>query len=305
MTPTMRNGMTTSLNATRRAHDLADARDNTVDLLVVGGGVTGAGAALDAASRGLSVCLVEAHDLAFGTSRWSSKLVHGGLRYLAKGDVGLAYESAAERGIADDRDRTTPDPAAATADSVAPATYPARHRPGHGRAGGRRRCCAGPPARRPRCCRRRGGCPRPKRWRWHPACAPDGLRGGLLSFDGQLVDDARLVVALARTAAGFGAKVLTRARVARAAPARRRRARRADRRRRSRSGPQAVVNAAGVWAGQLVDDVRLRPSRGTHLVLAADALDIRHTAITMPVPGETNRFVLLLPQDDGRALPRA
>jgi glycerol-3-phosphate dehydrogenase len=70
-----------------------------VDVLVVGGGVTGCGIALDAASRGLSVALVEKDDLAFGTSRWSSKLVHGGLRYLATGDFGIAMESARERGI--------------------------------------------------------------------------------------------------------------------------------------------------------------------------------------------------------------
>lgn len=69
-----------------------------VDLLVVGLGVTGAGVALDAASRGLSVLAVDAHDLAFGTSRWSSKLVHGGLRYLAHGQLGVAHESAVERG---------------------------------------------------------------------------------------------------------------------------------------------------------------------------------------------------------------
>src|SRR5687767_10672773 len=75
------------------------AAGSVCDVLVVGGGVTGAGVALDAASRGLSVVLIEAHDLAFGTSRWSSKLIHGGLRYLAQGDIGLAYESAVERGI--------------------------------------------------------------------------------------------------------------------------------------------------------------------------------------------------------------
>src|SRR4029079_11962191 len=62
-------------------------------------GVTGTGIALDAATRGLSVVLVEKHDLAFGTSRWSSKLVHGGLRYLATGNVGIARRSAVERGI--------------------------------------------------------------------------------------------------------------------------------------------------------------------------------------------------------------
>ena len=68
-----------------------------VDLLVIGGGVTGVGVALDAATRGLDVALIEAHDYAFGTSRWSSKMIHGGLRYLATGKVGVAWESAVER----------------------------------------------------------------------------------------------------------------------------------------------------------------------------------------------------------------
>ncbi len=90
-----------ALNAARRRRELDELahRDAPVDVLVIGGGVTGAGVALDAASRGLSVVLVEKHDLAFGTSRWSSKLVHGGLRYLASGAVGIAHESAVERGI--------------------------------------------------------------------------------------------------------------------------------------------------------------------------------------------------------------
>ncbi|MGB2923645.1 MAG: FAD-dependent oxidoreductase, partial [Mycobacterium sp.] len=91
---------TTALNASRRARELAALTDGTtVDLIVIGGGITGTGIALDAASRGLSVVLVEKHDLAFGTSRWSSKLVHGGLRYLATGNVGIARRSAVERGI--------------------------------------------------------------------------------------------------------------------------------------------------------------------------------------------------------------
>src|SRR6266545_7623950 len=89
-----------SLNRARRDRDLdALVRDPHVDVLVVGAGVTGAGVALDAASRGLSVLLLDKHDLAFGTSRFSSKLVHGGLRYLAHGEVGIARESAVERGI--------------------------------------------------------------------------------------------------------------------------------------------------------------------------------------------------------------
>ncbi|MGH3370011.1 MAG: FAD-dependent oxidoreductase, partial [Nocardioidaceae bacterium] len=94
------SGSRTALTAARRSAELADATDGrTVDLLVVGLGITGAGVALDAAARGLDVIAVDAHDLAFGTSRWSSKLVHGGLRYLAKGQLAVAHESAVERGI--------------------------------------------------------------------------------------------------------------------------------------------------------------------------------------------------------------
>ena len=89
-----------TLNAARRTADLTALGENPeVDLVVIGGGVTGTGVALDAAARGLRTILVERNDFAFGTSRWSSKLVHGGLRYLASGRVGIAHESAVERGI--------------------------------------------------------------------------------------------------------------------------------------------------------------------------------------------------------------
>jgi glycerol-3-phosphate dehydrogenase len=71
--------------------------DETFDVLVVGGGITGAGVALDAASRGLKVALVERHDLASGTSSKSSKLVHGGLRYLQQREFRLVYQALAER----------------------------------------------------------------------------------------------------------------------------------------------------------------------------------------------------------------
>lgn len=93
-----------SLNSARRASELERlAAGERVDVLVVGGGISGAGVALDAASRGLSVALLERRDLAFGTSRFSSKLIHGGLRYLAHGDFGLAWESARERAALIDR----------------------------------------------------------------------------------------------------------------------------------------------------------------------------------------------------------
>ena len=88
-----------TLSPGRRADDLDALAAAEVDVVVVGGGVTGAGVALDAAARGLSVVLLERTDLAAGTSRWSSKLVHGGLRYLAHGEIGLARESARERAV--------------------------------------------------------------------------------------------------------------------------------------------------------------------------------------------------------------
>ena len=84
-----------SPHARQNALDAMEARP--LDVLVIGGGVVGGGAALDAATRGLSVGLVEARDFASGTSSKSSKLIHGGLRYLQQGDVRLVYEALAER----------------------------------------------------------------------------------------------------------------------------------------------------------------------------------------------------------------
>ena len=87
----------TSLTPQSR-QDLLDAVEaETFDLLVIGGGITGAGVARDAAARGLRVALVEADDFAAGTSSRSSKLIHGGLRYLAMGEIGLVRQTALER----------------------------------------------------------------------------------------------------------------------------------------------------------------------------------------------------------------
>ena len=80
-----------------RSDNLARLGEGTYDVLVIGGGITGAGVALDAASRGLRTALVERDDFASGTSSRSSKLVHGGLRYLQNGDVRLVYEGLRER----------------------------------------------------------------------------------------------------------------------------------------------------------------------------------------------------------------
>ncbi|RAY14668.1 glycerol-3-phosphate dehydrogenase [Actinomadura craniellae] len=288
-----------SLTAARRAADLdLLAGGTTVDVLVVGLGATGAGAALDAAARGLSVAAIDAHDLAFGTSRWSSKLIHGGLRYLASGQVGIARESAVERGIL--MERTAPHLVRALP-FVLPLTPRTSRRAGAllraGLGGGDLlRVSAGTAHRT---------LPGPRRLsaagalRLSPGLRADGLRGGLLSWDGQLSDDARLVIALARTAAGYGARILTRVRAlsltgSGATAQDELTGERFDLRART------VINAAGVWAGGLVDGVTLRPSRGTHLVLRAAALGDPLAGTHLPIPGEPGRFALVLPQGDGR-----
>ncbi|MFD0692361.1 glycerol-3-phosphate dehydrogenase/oxidase [Actinomadura fibrosa] len=287
-----------SLNAARRERELAALPDEVVDVLVVGLGATGAGAALDAASRGLSVAAVDAHDLAFGTSRWSSKLIHGGLRYLASGQVGVARESAAERGVL--MCRTAPHLVRALPFVLPLTPLVSRSQAAVARAGLHAGDALRLAARTPR-----SALPGPRRLsavetlRLAPALRPYGLRGGLLSWDGQLADDARLVTALARTAAAHGARILTRCRaVALAGDGALLRDELTGREVAVRA--RAVVNAAGVWAGGLVDGVRLRPSRGTHLVLRPETLRGLSTGMHIPVPGAAGRFVLVIPQSDGR-----
>ncbi|WP_156628467.1 glycerol-3-phosphate dehydrogenase/oxidase [Mycobacterium sp. 1274756.6] len=289
----------TALTAVRRAAELSALADGpAVDVLVIGGGITGVGIALDAAARGLSVALVEKHDLAFGTSRWSSKLVHGGLRYLATGNVGIARRSAVERGIL--MTRTAPHLVHAMPQLVPLLASMRRRDRALVRAGFLagdvlRRLAGTPPSVLPRS--RRIGAERAVALA--PTVRRDGLDGGLLAHDGQLVDDARLVLAVARTAAGLGAKILT---YVAASEATGRSARLTD----TRTGEtfevraHAVINATGVWAGEIDTGLRLRPSRGTHLVFDAAAFGNPAAALTVPIPGELNRFVFAMPQQLGR-----
>jgi glycerol-3-phosphate dehydrogenase len=288
---------TTSLNAGRRTADLAAlAAGEVVDVLVVGLGVTGAGVALEAAARGLTVAAVDAHDLAFGTSRWSSKLVHGGLRYLARLQLGVALESARERGVL--MEHTAPHLTRALPMLLPLASYvdtgTARiYRAGIGAGDLLRRAARTPASTLPR----PGRVSPAEARRLVPALRPDALTGGYLHYDGQLADDARLVVAIARTAAGLGARLLTYARVTALTGdgAEVRDERTGDR---FEIRARAVVNAAGVWADTLVDGVRLRPSRGTHLVLRSATLGHPTAALNLPVPGSSNRIVFALPQSD-------
>ena len=268
-----------------------------VDVVVIGLGITGAGVALDAVTRGLSVLAVDAHDLAFGTSRWSSKLVHGGLRYLAKGQLGVAHESAVERGIL--MEVTAPH-----LSHPMPMVVPLNSSVTRLQATVTRAGLLGGDVLRRTARTSAETLPTPRRLsatetlQLAPALRPSGLRGGILSWDGQLEDDARLVTTIARTAAAYGAHVRTRARVLSATGT-------SVELRDELTGEtstvaaRAVVNATGVWAGELVEEVTLRPSRGTHLVLRQDSLPGLQVSVFAPVPGETNRFVLVLPQPDG------
>ncbi|MFJ7159705.1 glycerol-3-phosphate dehydrogenase/oxidase [Streptomyces sp. NPDC101118] len=292
---------TTALDAGRRVADLEElAAGAAVDLLVIGGGVTGAGVALDAAARGLRTVLVEARDLAFGTSRWSSKLVHGGLRYLASGRVGVAHESAVERGVL--MTRTAPHLIRALPQAVPLLPSVSRGTAALVRtgflAGDALRVGARTPSSVLPRARRVG--PR-EAVRLVPAVRTEGLRGALVAHDGQLIDDARLVTALARTAAGHGARILTRVRASEVTGDS---ARLTD----TLTGTaltvraRAVVNAAGVWAGEVDESIRLRPSRGTHLVFDSAVFGRPEAALTVPVPGSTSRFVFALPQQLGRVM---
>ncbi len=290
---------TSALSAARRRSDLSALADGgAVDVVVIGGGITGAGIALDAASRGLSTVLVDKHDLAFGTSRWSSKLVHGGLRYLATGNVGIARRSSVERGIL--MTRTAPHLVHAMPQLVPLLPDMSRAQRALVRvgfqAGDVLRALAGTKV---------SVLPRPRRIgpseaiAMAPTVRRDGLDGGLLAYDGQLIDDARLVVAVARTAAQHGATILTKVSASHATGSS---VRLTD----ELTGEsfdlaaRAVINATGVWAAEVDSSIRLRPSRGTHLVFDAAAFGNPTAALTVPIPGETNRFVFAMPEQLGR-----
>ena len=289
----------TALNAARRTADLTALADGEpTDVVVIGGGITGAGIALDAASRGLRVTLVEKHDLAFGTSRWSSKLVHGGLRYLATGNVGIARRSAVERGILMTRNaphlvRAMPQlvPLLQSMGRVERALVRAGFL-----AGDVLRKTAGTPASILPGSRR---IPAARVGEMTPAVRRDGLDGGLLAYDGQLIDDARLVAAVARTAAQHGARILTYTAASEVTGMSLRLTDQCTGESFDISA-RAVINATGVWAGDIDPSLKLRPSRGTHLVFDAAALGNPTAALTIPIPGELNRFVFAMPEQLGR-----
>jgi glycerol-3-phosphate dehydrogenase len=266
-----------ALDARDRSAALQKLAAGPLDVLVVGGGITGAGAALDAASRGLRVGLVESRDLAAGTSSRSSKLIHGGLRYLEQGDFKLVREALRERDLLVTR-------LAPHLVRPVPFLYPLYRKVVE-----RPYVSAGlviydamEGARRPvphhrhlsvRSALRRA-----------PALRPDRLAGAMVYYDAQ-VDDARHTVTVARTAAAHGAIVVTRASATSLL--------------RSPDGSavigarvldketdrsvdilaERVVVCAGVWTDLVrsLDGVRggyeVRMSKGVHLVMPKSAID--------------------------------
>ena len=277
---------------------------DSFDLVVVGGGITGAGVALDAASRGYSVALVEKSDFAAGTSSRSSKLVHGGLRYLQNFDLGLVREALLERSLlvklAPHLVRPLP--------FIVP-TFEGK-RPdrmlGMGlnmydvmswrRGRGRDEAEEWSPERH----RTIDG---PEVVDFVPALAAREPTGGYLFYDCQ-TDDARLVLTVLGEAERFGAVIANRCEVTGLV---------------ERGGRAAgvlvrdglgdgefelcadnVVNATGVWADRIRPQELyaeeempvIRPSRGTHITLPRELVDVRAGAI---VPAGGGRTVFVLP----------
>ncbi|HEY2179531.1 MAG TPA: glycerol-3-phosphate dehydrogenase/oxidase, partial [Caulobacteraceae bacterium] len=263
------------------------------DLAIIGGGITGAGIARDAAMRGLSVALVEAGDFASGTSSRSSKMIHGGLRYLAQGDLALVREAASERktvqAIAPHLARETP--------FVIPA-----------RSGGAiARLRAGLWT-----FEKLGGVPRSRAHEvWsaadlkarEPAIAADDLAGAVV-YPEYLTNDARLTLANIRSAAAAGALTVNYARAesfcfegerASGIEVADRSAGGSDRR--VRLAAKVFVNAAGPWVDAVraleapETSPRLALSRGIHLVVARERAPVNRTVI-LPAGGRRSIFVV-------------
>jgi glycerol-3-phosphate dehydrogenase len=260
--------------AAQRQRALVSLREGPLDVLVIGGGIVGAGVARDAAMRGLRVGLVEQHDFAFGTSSRSSRLLHGGLRYLAQGRIGLVHEASVEKKIIHHIAPHLADPL--------PFIFPTYR--------GNRDwvlwqlklgvkiydlLCGG------RNLGRSTWLSRAEVLRGVPGLNQSGLKGAVRYFDG-FTNDARLTLDTLRSAAKSGACVLNYCRfqgatrsqlweceledglAEQAFPVRAR----------------AVVNATGPWADGLPHSrVKLRLTKGIHLVVDNGRLPVTETVV--------------------------
>ena len=261
----------------RALGSLSTAGTDELDVLVVGGGVVGTGVALDAVTRGLSTGLLEQRDLASGTSSRSSKLIHGGLRYLEMLDFRLVREALQERGLLLNR-------LAPHLVRPVPFLYPLTHR-------GWERPYVGSGLLLYDMMARFGpaevGLPRHRHLtrktvaRIAPDFAPESIAGAIRYYDCQ-VDDARLVLTVARTAAAHGAQVATRVKVTGFLREGERvvgvRALDLENDHELEVRARVVVNAAGVWTDQIQEMVggrgalHVQASKGIHLVVPRDRI---------------------------------
>jgi glycerol-3-phosphate dehydrogenase len=281
-------GATSKLGPDERAAALEALAADEFEVLVVGGGVVGAGVALDAVTRGLSVGLVEARDFGSGTSSRSSKLIHGGLRYLEQLDFGLVREALTERALL--LQRIAPH-LIKPVSFLFPFTHVGWERAYVGAGvtiydllGVARGQVRGLPVHRQ--------LTRSKALRLAPALRKTALTGALLYWDAQ-VDDARYVVDLIRTAATYGAQIASRTQVTGFLREGERvtGVRAVD----LESGSelliraQQVVNATGVWTDEIQamvggrGSINVRASKGVHLVVPRDRIQ-SHTGIIMRTP---------------------
>ena len=267
LSPAAREAALDALAATTAADPL--------DVLVVGGGITGVGIAHDAATRGLSTAVVEQRDLGSGTSSRSSKLLHGGLRYLEMLDFGLVREALQERGL--QLTRLAPHLV-----RPVPFLYPLRHRWERPYVGAGLALYDGMATFG----KYDMGVPRHRHLfrrqveRIAPDLRTEDFVGAIRYYDCQ-VDDARLVVTIARTASTHDAHVATRTRVTgflrdgdRVVGVR---ATDLESGRELEVRARVVINAAGVWTDEIQDlahagQLRLRASKGIHLVVPRDRI---------------------------------
>jgi glycerol-3-phosphate dehydrogenase len=295
-----------------RKEALSAMQEDHFDVVVIGGGITGAGVALDAASRGYSVALVERDDFAQGTSSRSSKMVHGGLRYLQNFDLGLVREALLERQllvrVAPHLVYPTPFLVPALGDDrrdirigIGLNMYDvmATSRIGRGRSQraehsaeadywspDRHRTISGEEAAE-----------------LVPALAPMEPRSAYLFYDCQ-TDDVRLVLTVLGEAERFGAVVANGAAVTEVLEEEGRATGvscvEAESGERFEVRAENVVNATGVWADRIRPEEllseeeipRIRPSRGTHITLSTDDLDIGTAACIVPAGGDRTIFAL-------------
>lgn len=277
-----------ALSPEARAAALAALPTADLDLLVVGGGITGAGVARDAALRGLSVALVEAVDFAAGTSSRSSKLIHGGVRYLQQGDIALVREAASERA----RLRRIAPHLATSLLMVMPTYGRAMHMKLGAGLWAFEKIAAVDASER------HAMWDRSEALAHEPCLAGDGLHGAA-AFIEYLTDDARLVLATVAGAAAAGARCANHAEVTAI-----------DRSTvtvrdtlsgvTTRARARVVVNAAGPWVEEIWRRAGTRGARGLqltkgiHLVVEHARLPLRHAVV---MQARDRRSVFAVPRD--------